>query len=347
MSLNISVEELTPHPANKDIYGDESEGIKELAEQIRQSGYIVPLFVNQDNVIISGHRRYLACLLLKIKELPCERLTFKDESDELEKLLIANQYREKTNFQKTKEAERWEVIEKLKARQRQATNTGDVKPQLMEDVPEAEKEKGNVRDILAKRVGLGSGRNLDKAKLAKGKIEELQEQGNIQDVNFLKTVLNGSVSAAKDLSALESLDAISSDLKDQVINKEMPVNKAVQKIKKNLASLKEDDTKETDIVAEDTKAEDLVELEASENTESSSADLPTPIEELQPSDERTDTFDNDSIITEFNNIVDKFVKNMNNYMDMEILFEDANADKVDAIIEKALNVLSGMQSKIY
>jgi ParB family chromosome partitioning protein len=236
---NININKLKPHPMNKDIYGEEN--IKELAEQIKKSNIITNLIVNQDNVIISGHRRYYACLSLNKKELPCEKITFKGKNEELERLLLENQYRDKTTYQKMKEAEVWEVIEKEKAKERQSGGQGGIL--LKDNVPEA--NKGEVREILAEKVNLGSGKTYDRAKSAVKKIDELKEQGKEKDAEFLKTVLNDSVRGAKDLAELESLEDIPEEVKDQVIKKEIPVQKAVQTIRKDLG-ITTDNTKNND-----------------------------------------------------------------------------------------------------
>ena len=335
MSFNKSIGELTPHPLNKDIYGDEN--VQELADSIRKNGLVNPLIVNQDNVIISGHRRYYACLSLGMKEVPCEILAFDDENEELERLLLENQYREKSVFQKAKEAERWEVIEKVKARQRQGTRT-DLIDNIVDTGPPSDSRK--TRDIIAEKVGLGSGKTYERAKPAVKKIDELKEHGNTKDAEFLTAVLNDNVSAAKDLSTLVSLDVISSELKDQVINKEIPVKKAVQAIKIDLAALAED-TKVTDTVADT-----LTELVDTENTVLPSENLQTPIEELK-TDEKTDTCDTDSIIIEFEGKVDQFVKTMDNYVDRLKSLTDENSDKVLNSIGKAQKILNKIKSEMF
>jgi ParB family chromosome partitioning protein len=232
MSFDINISELKPHPINKKIYGEEKEEIAKLAKQIKKSNHIADLIINQDNVIISGHRRYYACLILDKQELPCKRITFKDENEEIERLLLENQYRDKTTHQKLKETDAWKDVEQRKAKERQATSTGGNNPQLRDRCPQA--EVGKTRDIIAERVGLGSGRTYERAKPVVEKIDELKEQGNDKDAKFLITVLNESVRGASDLAKLKSLDDITEEVKDQVISKELPVQKAVQTIRKDL-----------------------------------------------------------------------------------------------------------------
>lgn len=260
-----------------------------------------------------------------MKRIPYEMEIFDDENEELERLLLENQYREKTTHQKMNETKLWEGIEKEKAKERMLSGGHPVDSGT-------QGEEGKTRDILAEKVGLGSGRTYERAKPVMKKIDELKEMGSNKDSEFLKTVLNSSVSAAKDLAGLESLDAISDELKDQVINKELPVNKAVQAIKKTLAK--------------DTKAENLTdseELADIENTVSPSANLPAPIEEIQ-TDENTDTYTEDSIIIGFEDKVDEILKLMEIH-ELELL-SDENIDKVSKIIGKALKKLNKMNSAI-
>jgi ParB-like chromosome segregation protein Spo0J len=236
---NINIKQLKPHPMNKDIYGEED--INELAEQIKKSNIITNLIINQDNVIISGHRRYYACLSLGKKEVPYEKIIFNNKNEELERLLLENQYRDKTTYQKIKEAEVWDKIETDKAEKRRLLN---LKQNTDKDSGPF-RESGQTRDILAEKVNLGSGKTYDRAKSAVKKIDELKEQGNEKDAEFLKTVLNDSVRGAKDLAELESLEDISDKIKDQVIKKEIPVQKAVQTIRKDLGIVT-DNTKNND-----------------------------------------------------------------------------------------------------
>jgi ParB-like chromosome segregation protein Spo0J len=228
MSFNIDIKKIKPHPRNKEIYGEEN--INELAEQIIKSNWINPILINDDNIIISGHRRYLACLIIGLLEIPCERITFKDKNDELERLLLENQYREKTIYQKMKESEVWQEIEPELAKKRRLAN---LKQNSDKDNCPI-RQDGQVRDIIAEKVGLGSGRTYERAMPAVKKIDELKSQGKEKDAEFLTVVLNGSVRGAKDLSEIESFDEISNEIKEKVINKEIPVINAVKQIRNDL-----------------------------------------------------------------------------------------------------------------
>ena len=112
----IDIRLLSPHPRNKKIYGDED--VTFLVERIRESKWIKPLIVTQNNTIISGHSRWQAALTLGYEQLEVERRTCKDETEELEFLLLENVQRLKTPLQMVREGEMWNEIETEKARQR-------------------------------------------------------------------------------------------------------------------------------------------------------------------------------------------------------------------------------------
>ncbi|MBV4423703.1 ParB N-terminal domain-containing protein [Clostridium tyrobutyricum] len=196
-SFKIGITEISPHPKNAEIYGEDD--IQELAAKIKNTGYIKPLYVNQDHVIISGHRRYKACLLLGIKQIPVVVKRFENEQEELEILLLENMYRDKTTEQKVNEAREWEIIEKEKARKRiiaaQNNNSGKA---VKDNCPE-QVSSGQTRDIVAKRVGLGSGKTLERAKPVVEKISKLRESGDTENAEFLSKALDKSISGAKKL----------------------------------------------------------------------------------------------------------------------------------------------------
>lgn len=49
--------------------------IDAVIESIKLFGYTQPILIDNRNVIVAGHSRYQACRKLKIKEVPCIRLT--------------------------------------------------------------------------------------------------------------------------------------------------------------------------------------------------------------------------------------------------------------------------------
>ena len=192
--MNINL--LKRHPKNICIYGNDNIG--DLAEKIKETGWIKPLIITNKNVIISGHRRYNACMFLNIQDIPVEIKEFSNEQEELEALLLENMYRDKTMEQKVKEAKIWETIEKEKAEKRRLSTLKQNTE--VENFPQREEQQGKTRDIVAKQVGIGSGKTLESAKIVVKKIDELRESGDMESADFLSSALDRSVSGAKKLA---------------------------------------------------------------------------------------------------------------------------------------------------
>ncbi len=184
---------LKSHPRNCSIYG-EDEDLSELMELICQSGWVKPLVITSDNVIISGHRRWKAALELRIESIHVEVRSFPDELAELEALLLENASRFKTTEQKVREAQAWKEVEAKKARLRMS-DAAKTRFQGVENFPHP--EKGKTRDRIAARVGLGSGRTYSKAAQVIAVIDEETQKGNLASAQVLRKVLNEqSVDAA-------------------------------------------------------------------------------------------------------------------------------------------------------
>jgi ParB/RepB/Spo0J family partition protein len=70
----LSLDQIRPAPENDQIYRpvriDDPE-IQDLARSIKTHGLQEPLVVTRDWYIISGHRRYAACRVLRMQEIPC------------------------------------------------------------------------------------------------------------------------------------------------------------------------------------------------------------------------------------------------------------------------------------
>jgi len=359
MISNISIDKLKPHPRNKDIYGDESESIKELAELIRKSNMVTNLIINQNNVIISGHRRYYACLILNVKEVPCIQIVFKDENEELERLLLENQHREKTTHQKMKETKLWEGIEKEKAKDRQGIAGSRNLGLVTDSGPELDKRE--VRDILAEKVGLGSGKTYERAKPVMKKIDELKEIGSDRDAEFLITVLNESVRGAKDLSELESLDSISDELKGQVISKELPVQKAVQTIRKDLGiitdGMKGGEKKVEKICSRCGERKSLLEFytgrtecinchntpKERKNKNFEGIDMDALEADVKNLNKSINDYDDEDITMEIEAAINTFVFSVKRYVDGEDTYENMN----QTCRNKLINALENIENTIF
>ena len=165
----IAVDLLDIHPLNTSIYGEE-EDLALLANTINATGWIEPLLITPRvgrYRVISGNSRLKVCRKLEIKEVYCDVKIFVSEAEEIKALLAGNVAREKSIEQKVREGWLWEKIEREEARERQKTSKN-----LPENFPGG---KGDVRDIVAKRVGLGSGKTYEHAAAA---VKELDESKN-------------------------------------------------------------------------------------------------------------------------------------------------------------------------
>lgn len=67
--VNRKISEIKPYEKNAKIH-DEKQ-IANVAESIKQFGFVQPVVVDKDGVIVIGHCRVLAAKKLKMKEVPC------------------------------------------------------------------------------------------------------------------------------------------------------------------------------------------------------------------------------------------------------------------------------------
>ena len=96
----------------------------------------------------------------------------------LEALILDNYYRTKTPEQKVREGV---VLEEVIAKRKKQKSLANLK-QVTECADSVHSEKeGNTRDIIAKKVGLSSGRTFSGAKSVVEKIDKLKESGNTED----------------------------------------------------------------------------------------------------------------------------------------------------------------------
>ena len=66
---NRNLAELTPYAGNAKKH--DSTQIANVAESIRQFGFVQPIVIDRDGVIVIGHCRALAAKQLGMKEVPC------------------------------------------------------------------------------------------------------------------------------------------------------------------------------------------------------------------------------------------------------------------------------------
>ncbi|WP_143322754.1 ParB/RepB/Spo0J family partition protein [Clostridium sp. HBUAS56010] len=201
-TMKKKIADLKPHPKNEEIYGYD-EDVSVLVEKIRRSHTVHTMVINSQNIILAGHMRRKACIQLGIEEVDVEVRDFATPEEEIEFIIDNNATREKTVEQKSREAKALKEVEEVLAKKRQATSTGGAKPQLVAVPPHAveQVEQGKSRDITAKKVGLRSGREADRAIKTISTIDKLLDEGRTEEADLIRAVLNKrSVSTAEELA---------------------------------------------------------------------------------------------------------------------------------------------------
>lgn len=168
--MEMLVARLSPHPLNAKVYGEEAV-TGQFLDSIGKQGILVPLAVKENGVIISGHRRWQAAKSLNMITVPVHIVRYDSEVDEREAIIDFNKQREKTFSQKMAEGKELEAIESERAKERQGTRTDLQQSDIVETFPPS---PGKTRDKVAEKVGIGSGKQYEKAK----KVWEQAEQGN-------------------------------------------------------------------------------------------------------------------------------------------------------------------------
>jgi len=133
--------------------------IEALAASISEVGLLHPVVLTKDGTLIAGKRRIEAAKTLGWTEIPATMIDLKE--------IVKGEFAENVARKDFASSEAWAIAQaiepelKEQARERQATSTGGVTPQLKENFLKL--DKGQTRDQVARFVGI-SGRTLDKAR---------------------------------------------------------------------------------------------------------------------------------------------------------------------------------------
>lgn len=226
------ISELKPHPRNEEIYGY-NEDVSDLVEKIRKSGVVTTLTITDDNVIIAGNRRWKSCKQLvsegdtRFCQVKCEVKDFETEWDALEYLVINNDTRIKTMEQKAREAQMLLEVEKVKAEKRKlATLKQNISTDRAELPSRTNDEIGRPRDIVAKKLHMKSGREVERAVKTVKAIDKLKSEGRTADAELITNILNNkATSTAEDLSA--HIDDLTEEEKQAIRDMKMSAYKAI------------------------------------------------------------------------------------------------------------------------
>ncbi len=203
-ATTVSIDLLHEDPRHDSLYGDDA--IDDLLVSI-PSGIRVPLRVVPHSKssgsyrLLSGHRRFRAAKQLGLTEVPCVILNDLTKEDELREILISNQSRRKTNLQTTKEAELWWDMLSDAARDRQGkrVDLNNADTDIPENLPECS-DTGDTRDQVAKLVGMGSGKTIEKGVKVLSVIKDIRADKSISNADIkvrgLERILNESFDSA-------------------------------------------------------------------------------------------------------------------------------------------------------
>lgn len=75
-----------------------AEQIEQIKKSIEKFGFNDPIAIDENNVIIEGHGRYIACKELDYKEIPCIRLIGLDEEKKKAYMLVHNKLTMNSGF---------------------------------------------------------------------------------------------------------------------------------------------------------------------------------------------------------------------------------------------------------
>ena len=190
MITEVPISGLNPHPINSQIYGNTVDD--DLMSSIKSKGVLTPLIITKDNIIISGHSRYYACLKLKMETIPAIESDITNQLDIEEAVIIANKQRDKTTEQKAREFEKLKQIEEIRAKERQLAglkNQNVVTPNL------TERETGESAQIAASKIGMGKTSAIKAAEVVKV-ADEMAKVDPVKSKELLNTLNNKSVDAA-------------------------------------------------------------------------------------------------------------------------------------------------------
>ena len=180
---SISTGELTPHPANLQIYG-ENQYVGDLVTSIREWGILHPIIIDQDKQIIDGVRRWQAAKTLELETVPCEFKEFENEDLAISAILTYNRYRQKTPRQVFNESRELKRIETEKAQIR-----------MKEGVPISAQGLNKVIDIVSRFFEMGHTKF--------GELETVFEAENVYP-DIAEKVDDGTLSVHKGFTKLRN-----------------------------------------------------------------------------------------------------------------------------------------------
>ena len=189
--------------------------LKELSDDIAKNGLINPPVVTPDFELIAGERRLEAMKKLGYKQIEVRVMKVEDAEHKLNLEINENENRKDFNkSERIEYARQLERIERVKAKERMAQGT--------ENFPEV----GETRDLVAEKLGIGSGKQYEKEKyIADNADPETLEQWNKEEISTHK-----AYTKVKELEKqLEESTAANKRLADKVVELEQRETEIIEK----------------------------------------------------------------------------------------------------------------------
>lgn len=191
--------------------------LKELSDDIAKNGLINPPVVTPDFELIAGERRLEAMKKLGYKQVEVRIMKVEDAEHKLNLEINENENRKDFNkSERIEYARQLERIERVKAKERMG--------QGVENFPQH--EEGKTRDLVAEKMGIGSGKQYEKEKyIADNADPETLEQWNNEEISTHK-----AYTKVKELEKqLEESTAANKRLADKVIELEQREPEIIEK----------------------------------------------------------------------------------------------------------------------
>lgn len=153
----VAPSQLKPDPLNLAIYGE--DGYQDLIESIKELGVLQALYVTSQGLIVSGHRRWRAAISAQCPTIPIIRMNYTTDLDRRRAIIEHNRYRIKNGQQLYNEGKELEAIEAKRHELLRREKIADYQKtgQTVETLPPSK-----TRDVVARTIGLGSGKQWDK-----------------------------------------------------------------------------------------------------------------------------------------------------------------------------------------
>ena len=161
-SQQCPINDLKPHPEHCKIYTSDHQ-LSELIESIKTHGVMEPILVTDENIIISGHRRYQAAIEAGLTSVPIERINPEDQAIAM---IESNQFRKKTPMDLFNESEHIgrAIRHEAHERQREGGRAGGkgkhrkaVSKSGQSQTSDQKKQARRADDEIAKKIGISRG----------------------------------------------------------------------------------------------------------------------------------------------------------------------------------------------